>query len=260
MTQPDLQQQMLAGIGELAQDGHRIVVVHGGGPFIQKTLELAGITSDFIGGHRKTTPAALTYVEMALKGQVNGALVHQLNRLGHKAIGLSGKDAAFAKARRRKHAVVVDGELQEVDLGQVGDIENMDTSLIDLLLGNGYLPVVATLAMGGDGEVYNVNADLFAGHLAGALSADRYIALTDVDGLLADKDDPESLIKTVSVAALDGLVQDGTIQGGMIPKMDSCKAALECGAASAHILNGTRPEQLLRLMQGHGVGTTITLS
>lgn len=257
MTDEGLKRSILKQICALKQKGYQIVIVHGGGPFIRTALSEAKIESEFIDGHRKTTPQALEYVEMALKGKVNGSLVSLINSLGYKAVGLSGKDGGLIRASKRLHKRQVDGKEESVDLGQVGDVAAVRPEIITLLLENDFIPVITCLADDEQGHSYNINADMFAGHLAGALGAAQYLVLTDVDGLLRDKDDPSSLIHELSLAEAQNLVAEGVIQGGMLPKMESCAIALREGAKGARILNGTKPERLAELTERQNVGTHI---
>lgn len=243
MRSDELQEAILDQVARTVRRGTEVILVHGGGPFIQQLLDTVRIPSEFIGGHRKTSPEALRYIEMALKGEVNGRLVNILNRKGVKAVGLSGKDGGMVTASRRFHRERTNGEEKELDIGLVGDVARIDPKLPELLLSEGYLPVVTCIASDEKGTDYNINADLFAGYLAGALQADRYLVLTDVDGLFRDLNDPASLIPSLPVAELPSLLGH-TIKGGMIPKLESCRIALEQGARSAAIINGTRPEVL----------------
>lgn len=258
MTNSELQEEVLNQIGQLSDDGYQVVIVHGGGPFIQETLDEAKISSEFIDGQRKTSTEALRYVEMALKGRVNGELVAKLNFLNYPAVGLSGKDGKIVVAKKRLHPQKVDGRIELVDLGQVGDVESVDTKLLLLLLENSFLPVITCLASDQEGQDYNINGDNFAGHLAAALQVEKYIVLTDVDGLYRDKDDPSSLISHLQLKDIEGLKADKILIGGMIPKIDSCITAIEGGTKSAHIINGTVPEEIGRLLHGTGKGTKIT--
>jgi len=243
MLNESLKQAVINNIKRLQTAGYRTVLVHGGGPFIKNMLELVKIESEFIDGHRKTTPEALKYIEMALKGEVNGSLVNLLNRAGIRAVGLSGKDGRMVLARKRYHQKEVGGKTEKFDLGQVGDVVEVDTKLLDSLLEQHFLPVVTCIASDETGNDYNINADMFAGALAGALAADHYLVLTDVDGLLRDIKDPDSLIEELRVAELSELM--GTvIQGGMIPKLESCQVALDQGAKTARIINGTKPDSI----------------
>ncbi|MBZ0241788.1 MAG: acetylglutamate kinase [Bacteroidales bacterium] len=259
MTNNKLKKQVLSAIIALKSQGYQVVIVHGGGPFIEKALSNAKIVSEFIDGHRKTSTEALEHIEMALKGQVNGSIVSLINSMGHHAVGLSGKDGGFVTAEKRVYRRITTDKTEELDLGQVGDVLEIDTKLIHLLLQNDYIPVVTCLAMDKEGNDYNINADMFAGELAGALKVKDYVILTDVDGLLMDKDDPESLISELRVNEIEKLVEQKIIQGGMLPKMESCAKALSKGASTAKIINGTKPEQISWLSQNLAVGTTIKL-
>ncbi|MCB0595037.1 MAG: acetylglutamate kinase [Lewinellaceae bacterium] len=259
MLSERLKQSVVQNIWKLWSKGYRIVLVHGGGPFIKKMLELVKIESEFIEGHRKTPAEALKYIEMALKGEVNGSLVSLLNKSGLKAVGLSGKDGRMALARKRYHVTVQNGKEVQYDLGQVGDVEQVDTTLLHTLLENGYLPVVACIASDEAGNDYNINADMFAGSLAGALKANHYLVLTDVDGLLRDIDDSSSIIRKLRLEELKPLL-GSVIKGGMIPKMESCELALRQGARSACIINGTKPESIFEAVNTEKtIGTEICL-
>lgn len=255
MSNEKLQNQVLQNIGKLQKNGFRVIIVHGGGPFIKEALDEAKIESEFIDGQRKTTKKAFEYVEMTLRGKVNSILVRMLNAQGYKAVGLSGQDGSFVKANKRLHETLVDNKKVPVDLGQVGDIVSVDPTLLELLIENQYLPVVSCIAADENGDGFNINGDLFAGHLAGALKVDQYVVLTDVDGLMHDKDLPDSLIKELTLNETKELIDNGTIQGGMIPKIEACEVALLEGAKSAYIINGTKPELLNTIAEGKIVGT-----
>ena len=259
MTNLPLKKQVLKNICALKEKGFKVVIVHGGGPFIKQTLEEVNIDSEFIDGQRKTTPEAMEYVEMALKGKVNGSLISIINAMGHKAVGLSGKDGQTVTAKKRLHQHTKNGKTEMVDLGQVGDVASVDASLIKLLLENDFIPVITCIASDKDGNDYNINGDLFAGHIAGALSAEQYIILTDVDGLMLDQDNPASIINELKVAEINHLKEIRCIQGGMIPKIDSCEIALEKGAKLARIINGTDPEQISALFENQKSGTIISV-
>ena len=258
MTNQPLKKQVLKNMCDLKEKGYQVVIVHGGGPFIKQTLEEVSIDSEFIDGQRKTTPEAMEYVEMALKGKVNGSLISIINAMGHKAVGLSGKDGQIVTAKKRLHQHTKNGKTEMVDLGQVGDVASVDTSLIKLLLENDFIPVITCIASDKKGNDYNINGDLFAGNIAGALSADQYIILTDVEGLFLDKDNPASIIHELKVTEINHLKEIKCIQGGMIPKIDSCEIALEKGAKQARIINGTIPEQISSLFENQKMGTIIT--
>ncbi len=245
MLDEQLTAQIVEKVAELAHGGHKVVIVHGGGPFIEDNLKLAGIKSEFIEGHRRTSEEAMKFIEMALKGHVNSKLVKLINKNGIKAVGLSGKDGSMVTVCKRYHT---SEKGEKIDLGHVGDVDKIDPSLLFLLLENNYIPVVSTIATGKDGKDYNINADMFAGHLAGAIKAGYLIFLTDVDGLMENPDKPETLIKELHTKDIDKL-RDTVIKGGMIPKTEASQIAVENGADSAFIMNGTKPELITALLK-----------
>lgn len=249
MTQPEMTHHLMQEISRLKKAGYYVVLVHGGGPFIARLLDITNTPSEFIGGHRKTTKESIKYVEMALKGEVNAELVRLSNSLGIKAIGLSGKDGNWVKIKKRLY---FDGT-NHFDLGLVGDVIGMDLGYVQLLLRHDFLPVIASLAMGEDGNNYNINADAFAGFLAGSMKVSAYIVLTDVDGLMQSVDDPGSLMPSIKCEQITSL-KGNVIKGGMIPKIDACQTALNMGADCAYILNGTKPldfQNYLRHPENH---------
>jgi len=255
MTDETLKSKVVSAIASLREKGNRVVVVHGGGPFIKEALEAAKIESEFIDGQRKTTGEAMQHVEMALKGKVNTNLVSLFNNQGCRAVGLSGKDGQLVLARKRVHVDSSSGD--EVDLGQVGDVQRVNPHLINLLLDNDFIPILTCVAADKEGRDYNINGDLFAGHIAGALNADHFVVLTDVDGIMMDKEDPESLMKKIESKQIEKLKAVGIIYGGMIPKIDACTTALEEGAREARILNGTKPTDIERILDEGKIGTVI---
>ncbi len=257
MTDDDIKIKVLQNITELKKSGYDVVIVHGGGPFIRQELERAGIQSEFIAGHRVTTEQAYYYVAMALKGIVNFDLVSIMNRLGNRAVGISGIDGKLVTASKRKHQSIVNGNVVDVDLGRVGDVDSINPELIHVLLQSNYIPVVACLAADEEGIGYNINGDMFAGHLAGALRAEQFIVLTDVDGILLDKENKDLIIHELNLSELDHLYNKKVIQGGMIPKADACKLALRKGAKSVRIINGTKPAQILSITNRQSTGTLI---
>jgi len=242
----------------LEQSGVNPVVVHGGGPQIGVMLERLGIKSRFSGGLRITDKATVEIVEMVLAGSINKQIVGLINAEGGRAVGLCGKDGNMVTARkvtRAGNGGNLDVE-DVVDLGFVGEPARVDTTVLDQILGRELIPVLAPVAQGGDGETYNVNADTFAGAIAGALDAKRLLLLTDVPGVL-DKD--KRLIKELKVDQIHGLIADGTITGGMIPKVETCIYALEKGVEGVVILDGKIPHAvLIELLTDHGAGTLIT--
>lgn len=256
MTNTSLQKEVLRNIIALKNKGNNVIISHGGGPFIKKILNRVNIESEFIDGQRFTTSQAFEYIEMVLKGRVNSEIVNTLNVLGNKSVGLSGKDGQTVIAEKRMHKQVIEGKEKLVDLGQVGNVSRVNRHLIDTLLDNDYIPVIACIAADAEGNGYNINGDTFAGALAGALSAKQFIILTDVDGLFMDKNNPKSIIRTLNLSEIEELKKAGLIQGGMIPKIIACETALKQGAKSAIIINGTKPEQILSLSDNN-IGTVI---
>jgi len=254
LTDESIKNSIIDQISELLSLNHNIVIVHGGGIEIKSLLDTVGITSHFIGGHRKTDLETIGYVEMALSSRVNKDLVSRFNLNGHKAVGISGKDGITVIAGKRTQ--ITDDEKGQ-DLGFVGDVEKVDPTLIHILLSNGYLPVLSPVSFGLDGNTYNVNADMFAGHVAGALDADMFIALTNVDGLLRDVHDPGSIIHHLTSEEAK-LLFGSVIVGGMIPKIEACLTSLELGVKSAKIINGTDGRSLLQMFETNDtIGTTL---
>lgn len=257
MKDEEVKEQVILDVVTLRENGIIPVIVHGGGPAIKKLLEDVGMESEFVAGHRKTDSQTMGYVEMALSGSVNSEIVRRLNAAGQKAVGLSGKDGGMVTARKRTHNVTVDGKQQEIDLGYVGDVDDINTSLVTSLIKSDFIPVISPVASGRDNRDYNINADMFAGHLAGALNAACYIALTNVDGLLIDKDDPSTLIEEITLEKAEAEMGK-TIEGGMIPKVESCIIALKGGVESARIINGTKKRSILKeLLTKERSGTLI---
>lgn len=228
--------------------GIRPVVVHGGGPQINDMLSRLNIESSFSQGLRVTDAATMNVVQMVLNGHVNPQIVSAINTHGNVAVGLSGEDGRTLQVVPR-----------DPSLGFVGDIDKVRPHVIEGLLDDGFVPVLSTVGVDGFGQPYNVNADTAAGAIAEALSAEKIIYLTDIAGLRGRVDDPESLIQRISVNELAALIQDGTVSGGMIPKVESCIQAVRGGVKSAHILDGRIAHVLLlELFTDQGVGTMIT--
>jgi len=258
MVEESAKKQVMDQVAILKKLGILPVIVHGGGPVIKHLLEEVGIESIFVEGHRKTDRQAMGYVEMALSGQVNGSIVNELNSRGFKAVGLSGKDAGMVTAVRRTHEIRNEGKTEQVDLGHVGNVLSIDPDLVLTLVDKGYIPVIAPIGVGEDLLDYNINADMFAGHLAGALKADAFVALTNVDGLMTDPDDPNTLIEILTAEEVESLMGT-TIKGGMMPKIEACLVALNKGVQHTHIINGMKEATLLtKLLTRRACGTTIT--
>ncbi len=241
----------------LKQSGVNPVVVHGGGPQIGAMLEKLGIKSTFEGGLRVTDAATVEVVEMVLAGSINKQIVAAINAEGEWAIGLCGKDGSMVYAKKATRKVVdPDSSIEKiVDLGFVGEPAEVDRRLLDLLAKSAMIPVIAPVAPGRDGATYNINADTFAGAVAGALAAERLLFLTDVPGVL---DADGALIEELTLAQARAMIAQGAISGGMIPKVETCIAAVETGVSGVVILNGRTPHAvLLELFTDHGAGTLI---
>ena len=252
MTSPELQQAFAEDVVFLRYAGVRVVVVHGGGPQITAHLDRLGLQSEFRGGLRVTTPETMEVVRMVLVGQVNSDVVSLVNAHGPFAVGLSGEDAQLFTAERRD--AVVDGEL--VDLGNVGEVVDVQPQIVTALLDEGKVPVVATVARGLDGQLYNVNADTAAAALAVALAAEKLVVLTDVEGLFADWPASDEVISEVKADELEALLP--SLSSGMVPKMAACLAAVRGGVPRAHVLDGRVAHSLLlELFTDEGVGTMV---
>src|SRR5208283_2212856 len=258
MGAENLAREFARDIVLLEQTAINPVVVHGGGPQIEAMLKQVGVQSQYAAGLRITDAKTLEIVEMVLAGSINKQMVGYINEAGGKAIGLCGKDGNMVVARKLTRTVVdPDSAIEKVvDLGFVGEPEKVDTTVLTQILGRELIPVLAPVAQGADGQTYNINADTFAGAIAGALGAKRLLFLTDVPGVL-DKD--KNLIKELKVDDIRGLIADGTITGGMIPKVETCIYALERGVEGVVILDGKIPHAvLIELLTDQGSGTLIT--
>ncbi|HJV28318.1 MAG TPA: acetylglutamate kinase [Aromatoleum sp.] len=254
MTDPKLKDCFARDVVLLKLVGLNPVVVHGGGPQIESLLARVGKKGEFVQGMRVTDAETMELVEMVLGGQVNKEIVNLINQAGGKAVGLTGKDASFIRAKKlmmpKKDAP---GDL--VDIGQVGEITQIDPSLISFLDQGDFIPVIAPIGVGEDGETYNINADVVAGKLAEILKAEKLVLLTNTPGVL---DKNGNLLTGLTPRQIDGLVEDGTLSGGMLPKIASALDAARNGVKSVHIIDG-RVEHclLLEILTDHGVGTMI---
>jgi acetylglutamate kinase len=252
MVDVELKRAFAADMVFLRYVGIKPIVVHGGGPQISSMLGRLDIESEFRGGLRVTTPEAMDVVRMVLVGQVGRELVNLINGYGPFAVGMSGEDAHLFTAVRR--AAFVDGE--PVDVGQVGDVAEVNTSAIIDLIDAGRIPVVATVAPDADGVLHNLNADTAASALAVALGARKLVVLTDVEGLYADWPDTGSLITQLTAAELDELLP--TLESGMLPKMEACLRAVKGGVPAAHVVDGRVPHSiLLEVFTSEGFGTMV---
>jgi acetylglutamate kinase len=254
MERADLKRPFALDVILLALVGLKPVIVHGGGPQIGALMKRLGKEPRFVGGMRVTDAETVEIVEMVLVGKINKEIVGLINHHGGRAVGLSGKDADLIRARRRPHRLP-SGE--EVDIGLVGAVETVNAEPIRLLEEGGFIPVIAPVGIGREGETYNINGDLVAGEVAAALGAEKLIHLTDVEGI---KGSDGHLVSTLTRKDAERLVQDGVIDGGMLPKVESSLRALEGGTAKAHIIDGRVPHAiLLELFTREGIGTEIVL-
>ena len=245
MINEDLKRDVMKDIVLLSLIGVKVVLIHGGGPEITDMLGRVGKESRFVDGLRVTDAETAEIVQMVLAGKINKNLVNLIQNTGGRAIGLCGADGHLIEA-----------EMRDERLGFVGEITNINTQPILDVLEKGYIPVVSTVGVDGEGNVYNINADTAAARIAGELKAEALISMTDIRGLLRDKDDPESLIPTVRVSDAPALVADGIISGGMIPKVDCCIEAIRRGVNRVFIIDGRVPHAILiETLTDEGIGT-----
>ena len=245
MVNEQLKQQVMEDIVLLWTIGVKVVLVHGGGPEINEMMNRVGKKSEFVDGLRVTDRETVDIVEMVLAGKVNKTLVNLLEKKGGNAVGLSGMDGRLIEA-----------EMKNPKLGYVGNITKINIEVVNDLLDNGYIPVISTLGCDREGNVYNINGDTAAGNIAGALGAERLIMMTDIAGILRDKDDPSTLITGLTVEEAKDLYKEGVISGGMIPKVDCCIEALYKGVKNVVIMDGRVPHSILmELFTNEGAGT-----
>ena len=250
MSSPELASQFASDVVLMHQVGMKPVIVHGGGPQIGEFLKRMGRTSEFVDGHRVTDAETLEVAQMVLIGKVNSDIVSALNVHGPLAVGLSGQDAGLIEA-----------EARSPELGFVGDVTSVNASIVERLLALDLIPVISTIGSDIAGQALNINADAVAAAIAEELRAGKLIFLTDVAGVLRDVDHPGSLIQQVTTEEARALIADGTISGGMIPKMDGCLRAIDNGVPSVHLIDGRVPHALLlELFTDEGVGTMVTVA
>lgn len=248
MINEELKQQVMEDIVLLSLIGIKIVVVHGGGPELTGLMKQLGKESVFVDGLRVTDKETIDIALMALAGKVNKSLVNLIGTKGGNAVGLSGMDGHLIEA-----------QMKDDKLGYVGHITNVNPKPITDLLDNGYIPVISTLGCNDEGDIFNINGDTAASAIAGALHADRLIMMTDIAGLLRDKDDPRTLISELTVSDAVNLFKDGFISGGMIPKVDCCIEAINSGVGDVTIMDGRIPHSILiELLTDEGAGTLVT--
>lgn len=259
MVNEELKQAVMKDVILMKLVGMHPVLVHGGGPEITGMLERLGIRSTFVQGLRVTDAATMEVVEMVLVGKVNKEIVGLIQQLGGKAVGLSGKDGGLFQATKQlvtgKNG---EGEDVPVDLGYVGEVSRVNPEIIETVIARGYIPVVAPVGAGPEGQSYNINADYVAGSVAAALKADKLVLLTDVEGIFANYQEKASLISSLNAAEVPRLVAEGVIAGGMIPKVECCVKALEAGVATTHIIDGRLAHSiLLEVFTDQGIGTMV---
>ena len=248
MINPQLKEQVMEDIALLWLIGVKVVLIHGGGPEISQTMEKLGKKAVFVDGLRVTDQETVDIVQMVLAGKVNKTLVNLLQMKGGHAVGLSGIDGGLLEAKMKNEA-----------LGYVGQITKVRTQPITDLLEKNYIPVISTVASDRQGNVYNINGDTAAAYIAGALGAERMIMMTDIAGILRDKDDPSTLIPMLTLEETKGLYDEGIISGGMIPKVDCCIEALNHGVNNVIIMDGRTPHSILmELLTDEGAGTMVT--
>jgi acetylglutamate kinase len=249
MVSEELREAVMSDIVLLTLVGVKVVLVHGGGPEITATLKRMGIESRFSGGLRVTDAETVQVVQMVLSGKTNKDLVALIQKLGGKAIGISGIDGGLIRAN---------GPLKP-ELGFVGEPDAVDPAPILDILHAGYIPIIATVGSDADGQSYNINADTAASAIAGSLNAENLIVMTDIRGLMRDKSDPDSFLPHVSVAELAKLIESGAVEGGMIPKVNCCADAVKQGVSRAVMIDGRIPHAiLLEMFSDEGIGTLVT--
>ena len=248
MKSEELKSAVIRDVVLLSTVGIRPVLVHGGGPEINAMLNRVGVEAKFLNGLRVTDAQTMEIVEQVLTGKVNKSIVSLISCAGGKAVGICGKDGNLLR-----------GVVKSEELGFVGDVTQVDTRLIRELVNVGYIPVVATVAMDADGQALNVNADTAAGAIAAKLGAEKLILMTDVPGVCTDKDDPNTLIRELTMKETEEAIAKGVIAGGMIPKVECCMTSITNGVKSAHIIDGrAKHSLLLEILTDTGVGTVIT--
>ena len=237
--------------------GMRPLIVHGGGPEISRSMDKLGKEPKFIKGLRITDEETMKIIEMVLVGKISTEIVSELIRHDGDAISLSGKDSSLIFAHK-KGSSKIEGSEEEIDLGLVGEIDSINTDLLEMFLENDYIPVISPVGISEDGSSLNLNADTAAGEVASSINAEKLIILTDVPGVLKDPDDPSSLIQKITINEIPQLIEEGIISGGMIPKIETCVNAIENGVKSCHIIDGRKKHSLLlEIFTTDGIGTMI---
>ncbi|WP_139906042.1 acetylglutamate kinase [Clostridium thermarum] len=241
MDNAEAQSAFIEDLKLLNAMGVNLVIVHGGGPEISKWLQKAGVENKWVKGLRVTDSETMEIVEMVLSGSVNKKLTSNLSINGLKAIGLSGKDSNLINARK----TYVEDDGAKVDIGYVGEVVSINKEVILNLLDNGYIPVISPVGGDSEGNSYNINADYAASYISGALEADKFLVMTDIDGVYTDINDPSTLLPSITAAEVNHLIDRGVIFGGMIPKMECCMDALHKGTKGVHLIDGRKKHGLL---------------
>lgn len=258
MVNDELKEKVMQDVALMKFVGIKVVIVHGGGPEITHFLKKVGKESSFVSGLRVTDEETVEIAEMVLDGKVNSEIVMLLNRRGLRAVGLSGKDAGLIQAQKKLATVYEDGQKSKVDIGYVGKTKKVDTRILEDLISKDYVPVIAPIGVGEDGESYNINADYVAADIAGALKAEKLLLLTDTDGVYKNFEDKQSFISTLKADDAREFIKNGIISGGMIPKVEACLRAISNGANKAHIIDGRLPHSIiLELFTAEGIGTQV---
>ncbi len=258
MINDDLKQKVINDIILMKYVGMKVIVVHGGGPEITSFLTQLGKQTEFVSGLRVTDKETMEIAEMVLVGKINTEIVNLLNQQGGHAVGLTGKDADLIQATKKLATVHENGSIHQVDIGYVGDVSAINAKILYTLLAENYIPVIAPIGVGLDGESYNINADYVAGEVAGALAAEKLLLLTDVQGIYEDYQDKSSFISTLTSIRAEAMIKNGKIDGGMIPKVESCLHALAGGVKKAHIIDGRlKHSLLLEIFTDTGIGTEV---
>jgi acetylglutamate kinase len=258
MASDKLKEAIMKDIVLMKYVGMKPIVVHGGGPAVNRMLERVGIKSAFVNGLRVTDEQTMEIVQMVLAGSINKDIVTLLNSHGAKAVGLCGKDSGLLRVERQFVKVNDGSGSVDIDIGLVGQVREVDTEILDVLTDNGFIPVIAPIGTGPGGQSYNVNADYAASAIAGAVKADKLVLLTDVEGIMDSRGGEEKLVSSVNRQEAAWLMEEGVITGGMIPKVQCCLEALEKGVGRIHIINGTVMHSLLlEIFTESGIGTMI---
>lgn len=259
MINAELKSSVMKDISLMKAVGIKPVIVHGGGPFINERLDQLNIQSTFKKGLRVTDQDVMEVAEMVLSGSVNKDIVKAFNKTGSTAVGISGKDGNMIKVKKKYiEETNEEGNVCMLDIGLVGEIESVDTTLLKLLINHDFVPVISPIGTDEYGDTFNINADYVAGAVAGALAADKFILLTDTKGIYKDKNDESTLFSELTISEVVSYIKSGIISDGMIPKVECCQFALDEGVKEAHIIDGKMPHSLLfELFFDAGIGTMI---